>query len=280
MNAVVLLRAALDETQAGAVPVEPLGLVLALVFVGAVLAVSRALRLGLERTVLLATARTYVQLSVLGLVLVYLFAWDHPLLTGAVFGVMILASAQIALTRLKEVPVPVFRPVLAATALGGVLVTAVVTGLVLGVEPFWAARYWLPIGGMVLGNSLTGIALAVERFFSEMALRHDSIEALVALGATPAEARRDALRAGLRAGMTPILNNMAAVGVVSIPGMMTGQVLAGADPQQAARYQIVVMLMIAAATALGAATAVLLAAPRAFDADGAPRDFAGARPAR
>ena len=255
------------------VEVGLLGLALAAGLLLLVLGVSRLFRLELAGVVLVAAVRCYFQLLLLGMVLVYLFQWDHPLLTGLVFGLMIFFSAHTIRARLRAVPVPVFGPVLVAVSLGGIAITALVVGVILQVQPLWTARFWLPMGGMVLGNSMTGIAIAVERLFSDLQHRKGQVWTLLSLGASPAEAARPSLHAALRAGLIPIINNMAAVGLVSIPGMMTGQVLAGADPGQAARYQIVVMFMVAAATASGAMTAALLAVRRAFDADDAPAEF-------
>ncbi len=243
--------------------IDLLGLVLAAGFVLGVAGLSRAFDLGLARSILIAATRTYAQLILLGYVLVVIFARDQPLLTGAVFGLMILFSAHTIRARLRELNTPVFWPVLAAVAGGGVVITLLVLAVVIRVEPFWQARYWLPIGGMVLGNSMNGIALAVERLYADLEGRKEQVRTLLSLGATRAEALHASLRVSLRAGLIPTINNMAAVGVVSIPGMMTGQVLAGADPAHAARYQIVVMFMIAAATACGAGLAVGLLARRA-----------------
>ncbi len=245
------------------IQIDLLGLVLAGGFVAAVAALSRALGLGLGRSLLIAASRTYLQLILLGYVLVAVFARDQPLITGAVFGLMILFSAHTIHLRLRELPAPVFLPVLAAVSAGGLVVTLLVVAAVLRVEPFWQARYWLPIGGMVLGNSMNGIALAVDRLFADLDRRRDQVKTLLSLGASRAETLAPSIRICLRAGLMPTINNMAAVGVVSIPGMMTGQVLAGADPAAAARYQIVVMFMIAAATAAGAGLAVALLARRA-----------------
>jgi len=250
-------------------PIDPLGLTIAAGFITLIALLSRLLKLGLVKTLLVAAARTYVQLMILGYVLVFIFAWDHPLITGVVFGVMMFFSAHTIGCRLKNLQVPVTRPILIAVFGGGCLVTLLVTLVVLRLEPFYQARYWLPIGGMVLGNSMNGIALSVERLFADLKQRRAQVNAMIALGADTQEAGAESLRAALRAGLIPTINNMAAVGVVSIPGMMTGQILAGADPQQAARYQIVVMVMIAASTALGAITAVVLCSRRAFSDDGA-----------
>ena len=150
----------------------------------------------------------------------------------------------------------------------GFAVTFAVTGLVVQVEPWYEARYVIPIAGMVLGNSMNGIALTLERVFADLQAREAEVLSLTALGATPWEAARDSIRAAVRAGLIPTINSMAAVGIVFIPGMMTGQVLAGVDPVDAAGYQIVVMLMVSAATALGSILTVLLSYRKRFSAEG------------
>ena len=105
---------------------------------------------------------------------------------------------------------------------------------------------------MVLGNGISGIALALDRLLSDMSLQQADIEARLALGATRWEAVQEIFRGALKTGMTPILNSMIAAGLVSLPGMMTGQILGGAPPQQAVNYQIVILLMISTSTAFGA----------------------------
>lgn len=257
------------------VPVTLSGMVLALGFVALLLGVSRFLGLGLGRTILVAAGRAYLQLTILGLVLVWVFSWDHPAITGAIFGLQVAFAVQAVRDRLRHVPVPVGRPVFLAVAGGGLLVTLLTTAVVLQVQPFWRARFWIPIAGMVLGHAMNGIAVAVERLFADLQGRRGEVLAFLSLGATPAEAMRPAARAAVRAGMIPVLNNLATVGVVAIRGMMTGQLLAGADPQQAARYQLVVLLMVAAASALGSTVAVLGCGRQAFDGEGALRDLSG-----
>jgi putative ABC transport system permease protein len=153
-------------------------------------------------------------------------------------------------------------------ALTGFTVTFAVTALIVRVPVWYEARYVLPIAGMVIGNSMTGIALAIERLFADLDGRSGEMLAAAALGASVWEMARPSVRVALRAGMVPTINSMAAAGVVFIPGMMTGQILAGADPVRASTYQIVVMLMIAAATAVGAITAVLLMYRRRFTDEG------------
>jgi putative ABC transport system permease protein len=149
----------------------------------------------------------------------------------------------------------------------GMFITFTVTGVIVQVEPWYLPRYVIPIAGMVLGNSMNGIALALERTFSDMDSRSGEMLALTALGATPWEAASPSIRQAMRAAMIPGINTLSAAGIVFIPGMMAGQLLAGADPLTAAPYQIVVMVMVATADVLGSTLAVLLTYRRRFSAD-------------
>jgi putative ABC transport system permease protein len=121
--------------------------------------------------------------------------------------------------------------------------------------------------GMILGNTLNGVSLGLVSFTEAMVARRDEVETLLALGATRREAAQAPIRHAIRTGMTPIINAMMVVGLVSLPGMMTGQLLSGVDPIEAVKYQIVIMFLIAAATSLSTVLAVLLNFRRLFTRD-------------
>ncbi|MED6335091.1 MAG: ABC transporter permease, partial [Planctomycetota bacterium] len=129
----------------------------------------------------------------------------------------------------------------------------------------WEPRYLIPFLGMVLGNGLTGISLGLERCLRELDEGRVRVECLLALGATRWEASRVVAGEAVRAGMVPILNSMTVVGLVTIPGMMTGQLLGGVSPLTAARYQILIMFLIAATTAGGVTVVVVLCLRALFD---------------
>ena len=118
-------------------------------------------------------------------------------------------------------------------------------------DPWYAPRYVLPILGMVLGNTLTGMCLVLDTMTETASRERGAIEARLALGAHRFEAMSNVLHVAMRTGMIPILNAMATTGIVALPGMMTGQILAGVDPVEAAKYQVLIMFLIAGATALG-----------------------------
>lgn len=257
-----------ETTAGGVIAIGWWQLALATGFVLVVGAISLRLALGIERDLAIATVRTYVQLIVLGLVLRWVFGVDSPWLVLAILALMMVAAAQTIVRRAPDAPRGILGSSMLTMLLTGFTVTFAVTGLIVGVEPWYRAQYVIPIAGMVLGNSMNGVALALERTFADMDSHAEELLALGALGATPWEAVGGHVRTAIRAGLIPTINSMAVAGVVFVPGMMTGQVLAGADPLAAAYYQIVVMLMVSAATALGSVLAVVLSFRRRFTDDG------------
>lgn len=233
------------------VPIGPRGLVLGLVLVLLAGAISWAFRLDLERRLLWATLRAAVQLALIGRVLS--FVLDGPMRwgTGLVVAGMVVAAAREARARPeRKLPGAGFGAFL-TLALVGVSTSAFVTSTVLEVSPWYQPRYLIPLLGMILGNALTGLSLALDQLLEAVDRRRADIEADLAAGATRWEAMREPMAQAMRRGLTPILNATSVVGVVSLPGMMTGQILAGADPNDAVRYQFVVMAMILGATAVG-----------------------------
>jgi putative ABC transport system permease protein len=227
--------------------------------------ISVLMSLGLGRRLLVASLRTLVQLSLLGYLLVPIFAANHPGLSlGLAFLMVVVASweglRRVSL-RYRGIQTDSFLALLIAASVS----TFVGTRLVIQLDPFWQPRYLIPLTGMILGNALTGISLGLDRCLTQMRQRAALIEALLALGASPREASLDTVRDALRTGLIPITNSMSVVGLVTIPGMMTGQLLGGVSPATAARYQIVIMFLIAAATAIGVTIVVLLSVRRLFD---------------
>jgi putative ABC transport system permease protein len=154
-----------------------------------------------------------------------------------------------------------------ALLLGVGVTLGTTTRFVLHVDPWWEPRYLIPLVGMILGNALTGISLSLDRCLAELDEGRALVEAHLAMGASRWEAARPVARDALRTGLIPLLNSMNVVGLVTVPGMMTGQLLGGTPPALAARYQILIMFLVAAATALGAGLAVLLSLHRLFDAE-------------
>ncbi|MCZ6479912.1 MAG: iron export ABC transporter permease subunit FetB [candidate division NC10 bacterium] len=248
-------------------PIIDVGIIhlfLALILVLLVLAISYRERLGLERDLIIATARTFLQLFLVGYFLIYLFASDRWELVLLTLIVMLSAASWIAVGRLEH-PLPGARWIaVASLVVGSAITLGFVTQVVIQVEPWYDPRYLIPIGGMILGNAMTGAALAGERFQGELRSRVEEVETLLALGFSGMEATRDLYRSALRAAMIPTINAMLAVGIVQLPGMMTGQILSGTSPLIAVKYQVVVMLMITCAVALSSFLFLHLAVKRYF----------------
>jgi putative ABC transport system permease protein len=230
-------------------------------------AISLVLRLGIERRLALAALRTAIQLGLLGLVLERVFALRHPLVIVGILVLMTVFAAREASVRTSKSYRGILVDAWLAMLVSCFAVGAVVTQIVVGVEPWYEPQYVIPLVGMILGNSLTGIALGLDRFLEHVSTRRAEVELRIAFGATRSEALAAPLRDAVRTGMVPIINAMAAAGIVSLPGMMTGQILAGAPPLQAVAYQIVVMFMIAAAVSAGAMLVVVLAGRHFMGAD-------------
>lgn len=240
------------------VSLHPLDLVLAATLLIANAGISIAFSLGLERKMAVAALRMVAQLLLAGLVLKFVFEQSSAWMTAAVALVMVAAAGWEAVAR-QERPISGWRSLGLSTGallVVGALATVFAVAGVVKPDPWYAPRYVLPIAGMVLGNALTGVALTLDSVTAMAAREKAAIEVRLALGATRLEAMDEILRRALRTGMMPLLNAMAATGVVSLPGMMTGQILAGLDPLEAAKYQIMIMFVLAGATAL----AVLAAA--------------------
>lgn len=242
-----------------------IGIASSLILINGVL--SLVLKLDLERKLFWAAIRTVVQLLAIGYVLGWVFNFAQwyvvlPLMTG-----MTLIAGLSASGRGKRTYAGQRIDSIASIWLSSWLVTAVGLFAVIRIHPWYEPQYAIPILGMILGNTLTGVSLGIERMTQELTTGRNVVEMSLALGATRWEAAQGPARQAVRAGMIPTLNQMTVVGLVSLPGMMTGQVLAGQSPIQAVRYQIIIMFLIAAASGLGTVCAVLLTYRRLFSAD-------------
>jgi putative ABC transport system permease protein len=225
-------------------------LALSSVLVLVAVAISFVERVGLARGFLIGAVRAAVQLTVVGYVLVYLFAADRwPLVLLALL-VMLLAAATTVTQRMKRDRRRLGIISGVAILAGAGLTMLYVDVIVIGVHPWYDPRYLIPLFGMIVSNAMNGAALAAERLASEVEARRAEIEAYLALGASPAFATRTAVRRALAASLIPAINGLMIVGLVSLPGMMTGQILAGQSPALAVRYQILVAFMLTGAVAL------------------------------
>ncbi len=230
-----------------------------------VVLISWRLRLRLTTTLLMAAARTVIQLSFIGLILAWIFAREQWYEVLIILTIMTLIAAGAAKNRVKRAYKGLLTDTLIAVSTSAVLVTIIAIGLILRVQPWYTPQFIIPILGLILGNSLTAISLTSNQLINAFHEQQARIEMMLSLSATPFEAVHTPIRAAIISGMTPTLNSMLVVGIVSLPGMMTGQILAGADPSQAVRYQIVTMFLICVSSTLGCTLSALLIYRRFFN---------------
>ena len=194
-------------------------------------------------TAIYASFRMLAQLLLIGYVLVYIFEAGEPTIVLGVLAVMIVAASWISIRPLADKSRRVLLHAFLSIAGSGVLVLALVSQVVIGIEPWFSPRYLVPLAGMIFSGAMNTVSLAGERAYAE-----------AARGTSFLETRRIALEAA----MIPMINTLFAVGLVALPGMMTGQILSGVSPIIAAKYQIVVMLMLFGVTGIAAAMFVTL----------------------
>ncbi|ABW31660.1 ABC transporter permease [Acaryochloris marina] len=241
------------------IPISDFQLALAagLIFVN--IGLSFALQLGLAKSLGIAAIRMVVQLLLVGYILAWVFALDNPWLVFFVALMMSVIAGNASVNRTqRRFPAIFWRSLLSILA-SSALVTGLLVGGIIQIDPWYNPQYVIPLLGMVLGNTLTGTSLALDRLMEDLVRQQSQIEALLALGATRWEAANSMIRDAIRTGMIPTINSMMVVGLVSLPGMMTGQILGGVAPTDAVRYQIVIFFTIAAGTALACMGIVMLA---------------------
>ena len=226
------------------------------------------LNLRIERQFLIAAVRMCVQLGLMGLVLKTLFALVSPLLTALAVLVMVLFSGREIMARQENRFHGPWAYGLGTGAVlfAGTLVMLFALATQIQAEPWYHPRYSIPLLGMILGNTMTGIAVGMNILTERVARDKNAIETMLALGETRTTALRPLVQSAVRNGLIPTINGMAAAGIVSIPGMMTGQILSGVEPFDAIKYQILVMFLIAGGTGIGVLIAVHAAAARLTDA--------------
>ncbi len=189
-----------------------------------------------------ALIRMLIQLLLIGYVLTYIFQADNALIVIGVLTMMLLVSSWISLRSLQKKSKLAYAKILISISIGGVFTLLLVTQAVLTLDPWFEPQYVIPLAGMIFANSMNTVSLAAERFDSERN-QHGYMESR---------------RIALRACMIPVINSLFAVGLVSLPGMMTGQILSGVSPLIAARYQIVVMCMIFGSAGISAVCYLIL----------------------
>jgi putative ABC transport system permease protein len=234
----------------------------ALVLVGIAVVASRWQHAGLEEDIGIAVARSFVQLTAIGFVIDIIFEEDDIGLVVALIAVMVIFGAVTARHRARQVP-DVFWPLLGAlsVAAAGTLGLVVALGII---EP--KPQFLVPVGGMVVGNSMTAAAVALNRLGEDVNDQARQIEATLALGATPSQAVGPLVRRSLRSGMITLVDSTKTTGLIFFPGTMVGMLLAGADPTDAVRLQLILLYVLLGSVSIAALMATTLARRNFFTA--------------
>lgn len=200
-------------------------------------------RIGLEKTILIGTVRAFIQLSLMGYVLTFFFGQNHWLFMVCLIILMILFASYEANKRLDNPIKGYFMMTAASMLVTVIIVLGSILKFILDVDPWYYPYAMIPLAGMIIGNGLNSTTLTTNRLVGELQHRENEIETFLALGAPPRAAVDNAIREAIKAALIPNINGLMLVGLVQIPGVMTGQILAGIDPLIAVRYQIMIMYM-------------------------------------
>jgi putative ABC transport system permease protein len=230
-------------------------------------ALSVILGLRLHRQIAVASVRLVVQLLLVGYVLRAVFSLGSPVVTLLIVLLMTVVAAREVGARTERRLARFGNYAIAAAVVA--VATGVTAALALTTaiqpHPWWNPRYAIPLVGIILGSVLNAGSLSLDSMLEGAAHDRISIEAQLALGATYREALRPLIRSSSRRGLVPIINQMSAAGIITLPGIMTGQILAGMDPVEAVKYQILLMFLLAGSSGLTSVGVAFLAAWRLTD---------------
>lgn len=249
------------------IALTPLDLTLAAGLILVLAILSMWLRLGLGKQIIIAGLRTTIQLLLIGFILKILFEQTHLGWISLLAMVMLLVAGREVMARQKRRFGGWWGFGLGTLSMfvSSFSITVLVLLVIIQNDPWYQPQYAIPLLGMMLGNTMTGIALALDRLTDSSWQQRGVIEARLLLGHHWRIAIRDMARDSVRVGLVPMINAMAAAGLVSLPGMMTGQILSGTPPLEAVKYQILIMFMITAGTGFATMGAVWIGARRLFD---------------
>ena len=234
------------------------GLIAALVMVAIAAGISETMRMGVGRTLLWSACRALLQLCAMGFIMEYVIRSNNPWLVLLLVAFMLIAAVQITLSRAKGVPKGLAGPVFLSLVVTMLIMISLVTELIIRPQPWYAPQLVVPLTGMLLGNTVSALAVGLSRFFESMKL--------LALGATTWEAARPSIVSSIRLGLLPTTASLASAGIVTVPGMMAGQIIAGGNPIDAAKYQFMILATIAALTLLADSIIMLMVYKRCFTA--------------
>ena len=249
------------------ISLSPFDLSMAAVLVVVLAFISLILKLGIASSIVIAAIRTVVQLLLIGLVLKTLFAYVDLLWVALLSIFMLLLAGREVMARQQRRFGGLWGYGLGTLSMfiSSFTLTVYALIVIVGTDPWYTPQYAIPLLGMMLGNTMTGVSLALDKLTTTAWQQRAVIEARLILGQDWRTAIGDITRDSVRVGMIPMINAMAAAGIVSLPGMMTGQILSGTEPMEAVKYQILIMFLITAGTGFSAMLATWIGARHLFD---------------
>ena len=227
------------------------GLLIALGMVAVAAIISELMHMGIGKTLMWSSCRALVQLCAMGFIIGYVIRSNNVWMVFSLMAVMLVAAVQIVMSRARGIPKGLAGPIFLSLVITMLLMLALVTELIVRPHPWYAPQLVVPLTGMLLGNTVTALAVGLSRFYES----------------TPWESARPSIVSSIRLGLLPTTASLASSGIVTIPGMMAGQVIAGGDPLNAAKYQFVVLDAIAALTLLADGLIMVMIYRTCFTAD-------------
>jgi putative ABC transport system permease protein len=246
---------------------QPLDLSIAASLVIVDIALSIVLRLRLHRQIAIAAGRMVVQLVMIGYVLKFVFALNNPVATIVIVMLMVLVAAREVAARPDRSLIRGQNYLIGLVSVAGAATLASVFALITAIrpDPWFDPQYAIPLIGIILGSVLNAGSIALDGVLSGVEAAQPAIEAQLMLGQSYRSATAALIRGSIRRGMLPIINQMSAAGIITLPGIMTGQILAGLDPIEAVKYQILLMFLLSGASGLVAVAVAYAAAWRLTD---------------
>ncbi|NLZ82808.1 MAG: iron export ABC transporter permease subunit FetB [Clostridiales bacterium] len=214
-----------------------------------ILVIMKRSKINQTKLLLIASVRMTVQLMLAGLILTYIFKNPHPVFVIIYLVAMVSFSVHRVLAKHKDLNKKFKLSITLSLALSGLFVLGYFVTAVVG-ESFFNPQYTIPLAGMIIGNSMTGVTLGMKTFTENLKNQRNRIEALLNLGVTPRKILLPFVNNALETALLPTMNNMLGMGIISLPGMMTGQILSGTEPTTAIMYQIAIMIAICTAVCL------------------------------
>ncbi|MBW6515040.1 MAG: iron export ABC transporter permease subunit FetB [Candidatus Cloacimonetes bacterium] len=222
-------------------------------------------KLGITKSVLLGTVRSFAQLTIMGYVLEWIFDLQKWYFTVLMISIMITFATYDSYKRIDFRPSKTFFCCLSSMVVGTALPLAFMFYIVLQITPWYNPQYVIPISAMVISNTMTAISICLNTFGSELRLRRHEVEAKLSLGAKKGQSLEVIRKSAIKAGLIPTINALMVLGIVKLPGMMTGQILGGVAPIESVKYQLLIMYMISSAAAISLFLLVFLVEKGVFN---------------